>query len=147
MSQIPSRSSGKNNRASINQKKFILSNGCWIYQDKNGGSIILNKLVGQSHWNVNALSEMLGLTPREFRIYFERSFGIIPKKWLRHERISTAMHLLREGEKIEVVSLKLGFKDASDFSKEFRALVHVTPSYYVRSELSRAFPNQSLRHN
>jgi AraC-like DNA-binding protein len=90
-------------------------------------------------WNVTAVSSKLGFEPRSFCRMVERSVGCPAKAWLRHHRISTACHLLREGWKIEALSADFGFSHASAFTREFKAMVGVTPSYYVQKERSRFF--------
>ncbi len=68
----------------------------------------------------------------------EEGIGITAKHWLREIRIVTARHLLREEDKIEVVSRKLGFRHLSDFDKEFKKFMGVSPTRFRSSERLRS---------
>lgn len=69
----------------------------------------------------------------------ERSVGLPAKTWLRGHRIIVACHLLREGWKIEALAKDLGFSHGSAFTREFKAMVGVTPMFYVQMERARFF--------
>lgn len=62
----------------------------------------------------------------------EEGLGITCKRWLREIRIVVACHLLREGNKIESVAQALGFRHVPDFTREFKKLLGVTPSHYMK---------------
>lgn len=115
------------------------ANGSWLIRTNGKPDLHLEPLFSICAWNVTLLAEAIGMEIRDFRRMAIRDLGLNPKEWLRRTRIVAAMHLLREGGKIEIVARQLGFRHASDFTNEFRMLVKVTPSYYVRSEMSRAF--------
>ena len=119
---------------------IVVSHGSWWYRKEGVLVLNLEPLFFTCAWNVTLLADALGLESREFRRMVKRSVGLNPKDWLRRIRVVSAMHLLREGGKIETIARQLGFRHASDFSNEFRSLVGVNPSCYVKSEMSRSFP-------
>lgn len=68
----------------------------------------------------------------------EDDLGITSKLWLRQIRIVGACHMLREECKIEQVAHELGFRKLSDFDRDFKKLVGVSPTFYRNSERSRS---------
>jgi AraC-like DNA-binding protein len=101
--------------------------------------IRLDPMLRLHSWNVGALSQALGYSPRTFSRLVECSVGMPAKPWLRRHRIVTACHLLREGWKIEAVSLEFGFRNPSAFSREFKSLMDVAPSTFLSMERARFF--------
>jgi len=127
------------------KKRIEVSDNCWWYHDPGRNIVIkMNPLFAKSGWSVSRLCGMLGVGKRTFARVVEESIGITGKVWLRRLRIVTARHLLREGGEIKFVAAHLGFRHQSDFTNEFRRLVGVSPSLYIKSEQSRSFEFQSL---
>jgi AraC-like DNA-binding protein len=87
---------------------------------------------------------MLGVGKRTFARVVEESIGISGKLWLRRLRIVKARHMLREGGEIKSVAKQLGFDDNASFANEFKKLIGVSPTFYIKSEQSRSIEFQSL---
>lgn len=120
-------------------RKIVFLNGSWWFFDpEQNRNVRLDRLFERCEWNVGSLCDTLGIEKRTFARITERSLGINGKFWLRQIRIVAACHLLREEGKIEVVARALGFRDPSDFTREFKKLVGVSPSRYMKAEYSRS---------
>lgn len=124
--------------------RILVHNGSWWISDERSNLLVrIDPHFAKCSWNVGLLSESLGLGKRTFARIVEHSLGITGKVWLRQIRIVAALHLLREGDKIENTARKLGFRHPSDFTREFRILVGVLPSDYVESERLRSLQTYS----
>lgn len=98
----------------------------------------LDPMFRESKWNVSSLCGTLEIGYRTFARLVEDSLGITVKVWLRQIRIVSACHRLREGCKINSLAQQMGFRYESDFAREFKKLVGVSPSFYMKSEYSRS---------
>jgi AraC-like DNA-binding protein len=128
-------------------KWIACSEGFWWYHDPKRNLVIkLDPLFAKCGWSVSRLCEMLCVGKRTFARVVEESIGITGKLWLRRLRIVKARHLLREGGEIKSVAEQLGFDDNASFANEFKKLIGVSPSSYIKSEQSRSFQFQSLNH-
>lgn len=99
----------------------------------------IDGLFATCDWNVSLIADSIGLSKRTFIRLVADSLGMNPKEWLRHLRVVEACHMLREGTKIQVVARKLGFRHDSDFTKDFKDLMGVTPSQFAAGERMRSF--------
>ena len=121
------------------RRKIFVHSYYWWYSDPMGKGVIkLNPVFHQCGWNIGRLAGLLGLGERTFARVVQESLGMTGKVWLRQVRIVAACHLLRECDKIEPLAISLGFRYHGDFSREFKKLVGVLPSEFVRAERSRA---------
>jgi AraC-like DNA-binding protein len=85
------------------------------------------------------LAELVGLSPTWFTRRFKRSFGRTPRTWLKEQRIrATAARLETGDEEIGVIAAIFGYSDIFAFSKQFRAVMGLSPSAHRRHALSRA---------
>lgn len=135
---LPGLSDGLSNAA--RRRRIVVWRGAWWYVD--GGkhrAARLDDLFAGCDWNVSRICGVLGLKERTFARMVEQSLGIKPKDWLRRQRALTACALLREVGYVAPVATMLGFRFAADFAAEFRRLVGVSPSEYLKSERSRMF--------
>lgn len=74
---------------------------------------------------------VLGISSSSFRDAFYSAFGITPKSYLRHLKISKAMELLDSGsDKIVDVAMKVGFTERNTFRANFKKLTGVTPTEF-----------------
>lgn len=118
----------------------ICHDGCWWFVSCSPPRAIrLDPLLRRHSWNVGELCRVLGIAQRTLGRVVERSVGLSTKTWLRRHRIVAACHLLREGWKIEALSKDFGFSHSSAFTREFKTLVGVTPSLFIRMETERFF--------
>ena len=76
------------------------------------------------------LSEVVGLNASYFCVVFREDAGISYSKYLLNVRMNHAMALLRTGEKVTVVSEKVGYYNYRHFCETFKKHVGMTPKQY-----------------
>lgn len=119
--------------------RIVFSHGFWWYHDPGRNFVIkMNQMFAECDWSVGRLCGLLGVGKRTFARIVEESVGISGKVWLRQLRAVEACHLLREGGEITSLAERLGFRHNSDFTHEFKKLVGVSPTFYMKSEQSRS---------
>ncbi len=120
--------------------RILFADGFWwlVYPDQDS-SFRLDQTFDKCNWKIGHLCDFLGIGQRTFSRMVEEDLGINAKLWLRQIRIVAATHLLREECKICSIASDLGFNYPSDFDREFKKLVGVSPTHYRQCEHSRAF--------
>ncbi|UTV28834.1 helix-turn-helix transcriptional regulator [Photobacterium atrarenae] len=61
---------------------------------------------------------------------FKHQFGLPPHAYLMDEKIKRAKIMLKSGQEISEVALKLGFADQAHFQRQFKRKLAVTPKFY-----------------
>lgn len=80
------------------------------------------------------LAECEAMSVRTFTRRFREEVGTSPQRWLLHQRLERARHLLeRSDEPIDRVAAGAGFGSASSLRLHFQAALGVTPSAYRRT--------------
>jgi AraC-like DNA-binding protein len=120
------------------QKIFFSDGICWFRDPARGLEINLHPMLSQARWRVNELCGLLGIPPRTFNRLVEDGLGTTGERWLRENRIVAASYLLLEGVKIHTLAARLGFSNNANFTREFRKLIGVSPSEFLRQERLRA---------
>lgn len=135
---FPGLSVGLSNFAG--RRRIVVWRGAWWYvEGANHRAARMDVLFAECAWNVSRICGVLGLNERTFARMVEQSLGINPKDWLCRQRALAACALLREVGNVTPVATMLGFRFAADFAAEFRRMVGVAPSEYLKSERSRMF--------
>jgi PAS domain S-box-containing protein len=89
---------------------------------------------------MQALAELAGLSLSQLERQFRRVFHLTPQQWLTRLRIDAAMQQLRGDDTIAAIGLACGFSDQSAFSRQFKAMVGVTPRDYRKLQCDAAPP-------
>ena len=93
---------------------------------------ILNERWDES-WTVRRLAEEIGVHERYLRHLFFEETGTTIREWLHRRRIKEAATLLaRTHLHVCDIGLRVGFKDASHFTRKFGSFFRVTPREYRR---------------
>jgi AraC-like DNA-binding protein len=83
--------------------------------------------------SLRQVARELAQSPRSIQRGFAASVGLTPRDFIRMTRIDAAARLLRGGPvRLADAAQSTGFADQAHFSREFRALVGVTPLAYLR---------------
>lgn len=127
-------------RNSIKRGKLVVfDHGFWWFIDPDSGQELrLDPIIERCKWRIGPLCEALGVEKRTFARLIVKNLGITGKKWLRQLRVVAACHLLREGGKVTLVARRLGFRDDSHFTSDFKMLMGVCPSVFMKAEQSRS---------
>ena len=84
---------------------------------------------------LDILAAEVGRSKRHLASVFLRDFRVSVHGYLTQVRLNRAQALIRAGEKIEAVSLSVGYRSKKNFYRNFHAHVGVTPIAY-RTTLS-----------
>jgi len=78
------------------------------------------------------LAPMLHTSPRTLQRLAERYFGLSLHSMIRRRRLQEGAARLREQPNLSIAALatELGYADHAHFTKDFKALLGVTPSAY-----------------
>ncbi len=87
-----------------------------------------------SDFLLEEVAEKVGLSPRSFRRRFKDAVGEPPMQYLQRIRIETAKHLLATSALgVDQIGYRVGFEDASYFSRLFKQKTRATPGQYRAS--------------
>jgi AraC-like DNA-binding protein len=79
---------------------------------------------------VARIAAAVGRSPKHLGTLFRQHAGTTVHEYVIRVRLRRAVHLLRNGEKIEAVSLLVGYRSKKNFYRHFRSQMGVTPSAY-----------------
>jgi AraC family transcriptional regulator len=84
--------------------------------------------------SVEALAELVELSPFHFSRVFEQATGMTPLQFVTQERITRAQQLIRETSRSLIeIALDVGYTSPSYFTKVFRRVTRVTPTEFRSS--------------
>lgn len=84
------------------------------------------------------------MSVRQLERDFDAELGRTPQDWLNEQRAIAARHLLLEGADVKNILKQLGFKQRSQFSRDFKRYHGVSPSGFVAAHVSYAPPSLRL---
>ena len=79
---------------------------------------------------VARIASAVGRSPKHLSTLFRQHAGTTVHEYLVRVRLRRAMHLICNGEKIEAVSLLVGYRSKKNFYRHFRSHMGSTPSTY-----------------
>jgi AraC-like DNA-binding protein len=79
---------------------------------------------------LDLLASDVGRSKRHLASLFLREFGVSVHGYVTHVRLNRALTLIRAGEKIEAVSMLVGYRSKKNFYRNFNAHLGVTPIAY-----------------
>jgi transcriptional regulator GlxA family with amidase domain len=91
-------------------------------------------LARECSYQTPQMARRLGISVRSLQRYFLNAYRSSPQAWVETLRLRDAILLVRTGESIKVIADKLGFKQASHFSRKFKATFGVSPRAFASSK-------------
>ncbi len=89
------------------------------------------ELAEKSTYRAPILSRTLNVSARQLRRYTHASFGCSPQDWLNAQRLVRAGKLLKRLRSVKTVAFRLGFKQVSHFSREFKLQYGIAPTAFL----------------
>lgn len=84
-------------------------------------------------WRVADLAALAGLSPKQLERLARRTLGLSPQRLVQRLRLEHAVHAIVSSDvSLGDISAECGFYDQSSFTKQFRAVLGVTPGAYRR---------------
>jgi AraC family transcriptional regulator len=78
------------------------------------------------------LANLVGLSARQFSIFFRRAFGASPHQYVIAQRVAEAARLLNEGAgSVTEIAFRVGFCSQTHLSTAFRRAYGTTPLRYA----------------
>ncbi len=97
-------------------------------------------------WRIPELAGIAGLSAKQLERLCRRTLGISPQRLVQRLRLERAVHLITTtGATLGEVSAECGFYDQSSFTKQFRAVLGLTPGAYRRHDGGRSMATGSRR--
>ena len=79
---------------------------------------------------IDTIAQAVGTSKRTLVTLFRRQMGQSVHQYLTQIRLHRSLALIRAGEKIEAVSLMVGYRSRKNFYRQFKAAIGMTPSTY-----------------
>ena len=77
-------------------------------------------LARQAQWSAGRLAMLCGVSRETLRQHFLRRFGKLPGAWLNEQRQHEAIALLRDGSSSKETAACLGYKQQTNFTRQFK---------------------------
>lgn len=87
----------------------------------------------KGEFQLKGMAKACGVSERQLRRYFQKSFGVNPKVWIDEKRLKLAIQFLSKGDLVKEASAGAKFKQASHFSKFFTRLRGCRPADFDNS--------------
>lgn len=87
------------------------------------------------------LADAVGRSKRYLGTVFREEVGLTAHEYLTRVRLRRALELIREGQKIEAVSLLVGYRSKANFYHHFKTQLGITPVAY-RAALFHVLPRK-----
>lgn len=92
------------------------------------------------------LARMFKLSQRHLQRIFVARFACSPQAWLNEQRLRLAWQMLLTAGSVKEVAYSLGFRRASQFSRDFRRMFGLTPSEVSSRARLGGYPRDSSRN-
>src|SRR4051812_2393049 len=93
-------------------------------------------LARSAHYRTAKLAQLCHISVRQLERDFDEEMGRTPQDWLNEQRAVAARHLLLEGTELKQILKRLGFKQRSQFSRDFKKYHGISPSMFVSVNLT-----------
>ena len=84
----------------------------------------------EKEFSLEEIAKNFALNPSYLSRKFKEQYGLSPLRYVTNKRVHRSKEMLKNGEDISQISLKLGFFDQAHFYKAFKSIFHITPQKY-----------------
>ncbi|MEY2935808.1 MAG: hypothetical protein RL033_6557 [Pseudomonadota bacterium] len=107
------------------------------FQDDDGLTLLrlVRELAPSCRYSARELARLLGMSSRQLQRVFAARIQRRPGRLLKEERLLSARQLLRTASSVKEVAYTLGFRQASQFSRDYKHHFGVRPST-VRNDVT-----------
>jgi transcriptional regulator GlxA family with amidase domain len=77
-------------------------------------------LVREAKWSTLGLAKKCGVSMRTLERHFIKEVHKRPKAWILEKRLLDGLDLLRSGHSVKETADRVGYKNATHFSREFK---------------------------
>jgi AraC-like DNA-binding protein len=84
-------------------------------------------------FNASALARHFGISTRQLDRHFRAALRVSPQRWLKEQRLQAAQQLLPSASSVKEVGYVLGFRQISQFCRDYRLRFGTSPSAQIRS--------------
>lgn len=92
-------------------------------------------LAARSNYQPLHLAELCRVSLRHLERLVKSEAGITPRRWLKRERLRSALTLLPGAPSTKEVAYGLGYRQFSQFCREFKLAFGMTPTEFRRSPM------------
>jgi AraC-like DNA-binding protein len=92
-------------------------------------------LAASSGYNARKLARTLNISERHLQRIFSSALAESPQGWLNRQRLVVAREMLSRASSVKEVAYALGFRRASQFSRDFRLEFGELPSQLLPARL------------
>ena len=85
-----------------------------------------------ANYQAGRLAKLCGVSVRTLERHFKEQRAQSPQTWLNSLRMTKAQALILKGNSVKEAAGMLAFKDASQFSKDFKAYHGILPSVLAK---------------
>lgn len=85
-------------------------------------------LAAECNYDSQTLAATIGTSRRQLQRAFRSALNCTPREWLREQRLRRAQQLLRAAPSVKQVAYALGFRQESQFCRDFKARFGYCPS-------------------
>jgi AraC-like DNA-binding protein len=116
----------ENNQPPVSQTFRIVE-----WEDKASWELLAKK----ADYQANKLAELCGVSLRTLQRHFAKHHQVKIGDWLRNVRLAEAYGRLKSGDRVKEVAIDLKYKQLSHFSREFKRLHGIAPSFLNGSKM------------
>jgi AraC-like DNA-binding protein/mannose-6-phosphate isomerase-like protein (cupin superfamily) len=92
---------------------------------------VSSTLDGDEPFRITQIAKQLGYSPTHCNRVFHKAYGVSPRQYLSTIKLRQAkLMLMNSSLSIEHIADKLGYKDLSQFSKQFKRWTNLSPTAY-----------------
>lgn len=93
------------------------------------------ELARQANWSAAGLAKTCGISVRTLHRHFIRTMGTNTRMWLAQQRQIEAQKLLHIGASVKETACKVGYKQQSNFTRQFKKQLGTCPSFRLSSDV------------